>query len=299
VGLDAAAIDGGGLGDLAGADVAHPPAASLSIATFNVARFFDLSCDTGECGIYDYEAYPTPSEFNAQRAKLVTAIETLGADIVLLQEVESQACLEALLEKVGGTYAFAELGETGWPASLDVATLSVTQIVDVRRHQNYSIPHPGGGWTKFAREFLEVHIDYKGWRVIVFNTHFRSKVNDDPGRRLAEAMKARELVEESALEFPHALIILGGDMNDVPGSAPLNELEIKGGLLRVASDIPSGNDWTYNYSGSLKAIDHLLITSQGRGAYVKGSATVLRDPGLSGLGGSDHGALRAIFEIKP
>jgi hypothetical protein len=79
----------------------------------------------------------------------------------------------------------------------------------------------------------------------------------------------------------------------------MNELEIAGGLRRVAQDIPSGNDWTYNFSGSLQAIDHILHSKKAWGAYKTGTAKVYRDPGLSGWGGSDHGALRALFELHP
>ena len=282
------------------ADVKLPSATMISVATFNVSRFFDMTCDTGECGKFDYEDHPTPSEFNAQTAQLVSAVKALDADIVLLQEVESAECLEALVEGLGDIYPHFEMGETGAWASLDVATLSKAEIIDVRRHRTYSIPLPDGeGWTKFARELLEIHIDWNGWRVIVFNAHFKAKVQDDPARRLAEAMKARELVDERSLEFPYALIVLAGDLNDVPGSAPMNELEIVGGLRRVAQDIPSGNDWTYNFSGSLQAIDHILHSKKAWGAYKNGTAKVYRDPGLSGWGGSDHGALRALFELHP
>tara|TARA_B100000674_G_scaffold489029_1_gene502236 strand:+ start:587 stop:1513 length:927 start_codon:yes stop_codon:yes gene_type:complete len=285
--------------DTAIEDVELPPEATIKIATFNVSRYFDMACDTGECWEGAYEDYPTPSEFNAKSAQLVNAIKDLNADVIVLQEVENEECLNVLKKELGPAFTSMVMGETGAPGSLDVATLSRADVLEIRTHRNYSIPHPDGGWTKFSREFLEVHMDWKGWRVIVFNAHFKSKTNDDPGRRLAEAMKARQLIEATAKEYPYALIILAGDINDVPNSPPLNELE-KGGLMhRIAKEIPSGGDWTYNYFGNLRAIDHIFLVNSGWGEFKSGTAMVHRDNGASGWGGSDHSAVSGSFMIAP
>ena len=285
--------------DIAPVDIELPPKANIKIATFNVSRYFDTACDTGECWDGAYEDYPTPSEFNSKSSQLVSAIKGMDADIVLLQEVENEACLDELKEGLSAIYPSSVMGETGAPASLDVATLGRVDVLEVRTHRNYSIPHPDGGWTKFSREFLEVHFDWKGWRVVVFNAHFKSKTNDDPGRRLAEAMKARQIIEATAKEYPYALIVLAGDINDVPDSPPLKELE-KGGLMhRIAKEIPSGGDWTYNYFGKFRAIDHIFLVTTGWGEFESGTAKVFRDEAGSGWGGSDHGAVTGSFSMTP
>jgi endonuclease/exonuclease/phosphatase family metal-dependent hydrolase len=160
------------------------------------------------------------------------------------------------------------------------------------------IPSPAGGTTKFSRELLEVHLDIRGWRVVVFAAHFRSKFNDDPDRRLAEAMAAREIAAATAAQFPGALVVLGGDLNDTPGSPPLDALEAGGALSRVASDMPPGSDWTYTYFDDRLALDHLYLLTGTSGAYVAGSAVVVRY-GSPTLGDSDHAGLRATFERLP
>ena len=290
---------GATVADSAPNDVDLPPATDIKIATFNVSRFFDTSCDTGECWHGAYEDYPTPSEFNARSSQLVEAIQALDADVVVLQEVENEGCLDVLMKSLGDTYTAKVMGETGAPASLDVVTLARGDVLDIRLHRNYSIPHPDGGWTKFSREFLEVHLEWKGWRVIVFNAHFKSKTNDDPGRRLAEAMKAREIIEARVEEFPFALLVLAGDINDVPKSPPLKELERENLMLRVAKEIPSGGDWTYNYFGNFRAIDHILLVNDGWGTFKSGTAKVHRDTNGTGWGGSDHCAVTASFSLSP
>ena len=76
---------------------------------------------------------------------------------------------ENQLKELGAAYSSTVMGETGAPGSLDVATLARADVLEIRTHRNYSIPHPDGGWTKFSREFLEVHMDWKGWRIAAAN----------------------------------------------------------------------------------------------------------------------------------
>ena len=272
---------------------------TLSVVTYNVGRFFDTTCDTGRCGNFDFEMYPTPSQYQARLDEVGKAIVALDADIVLLQEIENTSCFNDLLAKVGSKYAVQILGETGAPGSLDVAVLARGVHLETVTHRDYSFQGPNGDWTTFSREFLEVHVEIAGWRIVLFNAHFKSKTGDDPERRLAEATKAQELVVATVAKYPHALVVMGGDLNDVPGSKPLEAIALDGALMRVASDIPAGEDWTFHHSGNLVALDHLYLARDANGAYVGGSAAVWRDESAFGWGGSDHGALKATFRLDP
>ncbi len=269
-----------------------PSGPHVRIAAFNVHRLFDTVCDSGSCGGTNYEELPTEAEFEAQVDRLGRAITALDADIVLLEEVETQQSLDGLLRKVP-QFPQSHLGETYTQASVDVAVLSRHPILEVRSHRNQSIARPDGSYTRFSRDLLEVHLDVDGKRVIVFAAHFRSKVNDDPDRRMAEANASRAILLDSAKEFPDALVVLGGDLNDVPGSGPINALDEA--LLRVARDRPESETWSYFYSGRGQAIDHLYLAPGGGGAYVPGSFRVARDG--TGYGGSDHGAVYADFAL--
>ncbi|WP_426752956.1 endonuclease/exonuclease/phosphatase family protein [Myxococcus sp. Y35] len=269
---------------------------SVRIAAFNVQRFFDTVCDSGACGGNNYEALPTPSEFGMQADRLASAISRLNADVVLLAEVETQASLDALTSRLP-RFAYSELGETGAPASVDVAVISVHPITQVRGHRDRVLQRPNGTQTYFSRELLEVHVEVSGKEVIVFAAHFRSKSNDDPGRRFAEAEATREIVTAAAQAAPDALVVLGGDLNDVPGSEPIVALERGGTLLRVASDRPDDETWTYTFYGERQAIDHLYL-ARGGGTYVPGSFRTAKDP-RGGYGGSDHAAVYADFMPAP
>ena len=271
---------------------------SVRVATFNVKRFFDPNCDSQRCSSGSYEIQPSQSEFDARAEQLATGIRLLESDVVLLQEVESDASLEAISTALNDEYFTLVMGETGRAASLDVAILARLPMIDRFSHVEEPIELVNQpGFTYFEREFLEVHFEFGASRLIVFNAHFRSKrPPDDPGQRLAEASAAREIILERAASFPDALVVFGGDLNDLPGSAPLNALEDGNLLYRVSEEL--GDDaGTYIYRGNSQAIDHLYVYENEAGSYEPGTARVVRNSPL-GLAGSDHGGLTAGFQLR-
>ena len=275
------------------------PAGIIRIATYNTHLFFDTVCDSGECGSDDFEQQLSQSAYIAKVQSLAASITLLDADIVLLQEIETADCLADLTDALAPLYPISHLGEIGYPGSIDTGVLADGDLITTINHRYQRIPLPDGSdTTTFAREFLEVHLDFDGAEVIVFVGHFKAKANDDPQRRLAEAMAARDIVTRVAAENPDALIVMGGDLNDVPGSDPINALEAGGDLLRVASELPDDRDATYWYYGEGQAIDHLFFDTGAAGSYVSGSVQVVTDfAGAHSLGSSDHAALRADFVL--
>jgi endonuclease/exonuclease/phosphatase family metal-dependent hydrolase len=130
---------------------------------------------------------------------------------------------------------------------------------------------------------------------VLFAAHFRSKVMDDPGRRLAEAQVSRRIVTDVANASPGALVVMAGDLNDTPGSPPLDALTANEGLVRAAADLPVPDQATYLFNGRGEAIDHILQAVTAAAKVVPRSAVVWRES--RGFAGSDHFALTADFEI--
>jgi uncharacterized protein len=262
----------------ADAGSADAGSATLRVASFNTRRFFDDECNSGNCGG-----------------------AALAADVVSLQEVENQKAFDALRAELttgGVDYPIAVLGETGAPASVDVAVLARGTLIETRTHRAAQITRPDGSKTSFTRELLEVR--FKTSRadrtVIVFAAHFRSKFDDDPGRRLAEANTTRDLVVAAQKEAPDALVVLAGDLNDTPGSDTLAAIE-QGGLVRVAKELPVASQTTFVFNGSPLTIDHIYATTESAPRFRAGTAAVVKD-GTVGLAGSDHAAVRADFAIE-
>ncbi len=93
------------------------------------------------------------------------------------------------------------------------------------------------------------------------------------------------------------MIIFGGDLNDTPGSEPIEALESQPGMLRVAQEL-TPEDWTYKYIGRGQAIDHLFLKSGLVGRAVPGSVEIFRSTSADGYSGSDHCALLAQFDWR-
>lgn len=277
-----------------------PEAGAIRIAALNVHRLFDTVCDSGACAPGDYEEVETPSQLASRGERIGRALAALHVDVALVEEVESQASLDAIGAALPSLPARV-LGETGGVASVDVGVFAAFPITAVKGHRDQVLVRPDGSTTTFARELLEVHLDVRGRRVVVFAAHFRSKSSDDPGRRLAEAQAARDILAAVALDDPEALVVLGGDLNDVPGSPPIDALDAPydgGSLLRIAASLPYELTTTYFFDGHGQAIDHLfLATASGTASrFVGGSFRVARDGGpKTGLAGSDHAAIYADF----
>jgi endonuclease/exonuclease/phosphatase family metal-dependent hydrolase len=272
------------------------PDRQVSVATFNVKRFFDTQCQSGQCGAGAFEGVYSQSEFEARARRIANGVIELDADILLLQEFETEACLNELVSLLGTErYPVAIIAETGGTASLDVAVMAKGSLIKTVKHRQDRIPQPGGGTTTFSRELLEVHLDVGGHSVIAFNAHYKSKNNDDARRRLAEAMASREIVLAAAEDHPESLVVLGGDLNDTPGSSPLDALEAGGDLIRVASELEDST--THVFNGRPIALDHLYWAETEAAGYMEGSAEVVRN-GERGHAGSDHAALRAVFFFR-
>lgn len=268
----------------------------LRVATFNVRRFFDTVCESGACESGDYEAQPIPSFFEERATQIAAAITRLDADVVALEEIETQACLDALLAHLPAMSGV--LGETDFAASVDVAIVSRTPIESVVRHRATNpLVLDDGRTTTFSRELLEAHVRVDGKPVILLAAHFKAKSDDDPLRRLAEARVSSRIVHETAAQTPDAVVLLAGDLNDTPGSRPLDALTIEGGLTRVADDLAVTAQSTYYFQGSGQAIDHILLAPSANVVRVPKSSIVWRDTAGGGFGGSDHAALTSDFAL--
>lgn len=267
----------------------------VRVATFNVRRFFDTVCESGSCNEEDYEEQASTEYFNARADQLADAIRELDADVISLQEIETKACLDAVLARLTDVMPYGVLGEIHTAASVDVAVISKTPLDKVTGHRDTNpLTRPDGTPTTFSRELLEVQVRApNGRKIVLVAAHFKSKSADDPGRRLAEAQVSSQVMTALAAAEPDALVALGGDLNDTPGSPPLDALTVDGGLLRVADDLSAAAQTTYRYAGRGQAIDHLLIAPSSAALRVPRSSRVWKDG--SGWGGSDHSALTSEF----
>ncbi|MEE2789364.1 MAG: hypothetical protein VX589_18645 [Myxococcota bacterium] len=268
----------------------------VTLATFNVRLFFDDRCQSRDCP-EGFEEQPSTSVFQAKAKQLARAIDALAIDGICLQEVENQRALDAITAELeDDRLELSVMGTTDAGGGIDVAFTGRGDLLDVTRHRN-RLAHTfaNGETVGFVREFLQVDFNVDDTKVVMFCAHFIAKSGGedrfwrDPYRR-AEATAAHGIMKEVASDQPESLIVLGGDLNDVPGSTALSVFEDDSQFRRVAAELSDGRDATHQFG----ALDHLYLLENGAFEYVPGSVQVLRS-GQRGYAGSDHAALKASF----
>lgn len=265
----------------------------VRVVTWNVLRLFDSTCDSGKCAERDFEALPTAAVVDHRLDEIAGVLRGIAPNVALLQEIETSSLLDRLGSRLSDLMPYRAFGETGADGSMDVGVLSTFPIIESVGHGDVPLLRANGERTWFSRELLEARIDVDGRQMAAFTAHFRSKVSDDPERRRLEAEATAKILRKSAESLPDALVLLGGDLNDTPGSPPLDALESLGGLQRVGAELTGDTDATYVFRGEPRALDHLYVAPTPGARYVPGSVRVERD-----VGSSDHSALVAEFGFR-
>ena len=76
------------------------PASSAS-RTSTCAAYFDAVCQSGDCtSTTSFEEVVTQAAFDARIAQLAEAIALIDPDVITLEEVETEGCLDALAAKL-------------------------------------------------------------------------------------------------------------------------------------------------------------------------------------------------------
>lgn len=246
-------------------------------------------------------------------------IKDVNADVVCLVEVESLPALRRFAaEKLVYTrnrqrqsYPRAMLIDAEDPRGIDVALLAK--------------PHCsiGGVWSHvdddvFSRDCLEVELLLPDGRPLwLLLNHFKSKgygtQSSSDRKRRRQAERVAEILADY-YDLSRDLVVVAGDLNDTPDSAPLAPLLAVPGLTDVlAAKVPDPAErWTYHYRQN-QQIDYLLVSRpladrlQAAGVHRKGmhdlhrhSTSGERQYGSvtrAANAASDHGAVWADFDL--
>lgn len=273
-----------------------PATKEITVASFNVKFLFDTTCNSGACGSDDFERLNTQEQMDAEIARVRNAVRVLDADVLVFQEVETEALLEEVMEPFRDKYPTLVFGNTG-SSRLDVGIVTKGQLLQVEKYKDMPLTSPLGSRTSFAREFLEVHSDFDGLRVIAFGAHFISKFSsgtDD--RREAEGIQAAQLMSYTGKLYNKGLVVLGGDLNDTPDSPTLAPF-YKAGVKSASAGLSIDEFYTASFQGNRQSIDYVLYWGRKDVELLPESVRAFHDEGRSGYEGSDHAAVRATFRV--
>lgn len=275
----------------------------VQLGSFNVLNYFtDLGQDESGCGSYDDRAGNpvttrncqvrgayTPAAFADQQAKLVSAINSMGADLVALMEVENSAGISYVFRERDYTLGqlVSALNAAGGHWALAPSPLVTPSNEDVIRTAfiyNPEVVTPdGSGEILLDAAFANARYPFKqAWRPVGsdagFTTivnHFKSKgsgEDDGTGQGLSNPSReaqARALTAWAA-GIPGAAFLMG-DFNAYSRETPVQLIEQAGytNLVRAADagQIPGwaggGHSTTYQYGGRLGSLDHVFANGAG------------------------------------
>ena len=175
----------------------------FTVTTYNLYAFFDSYEDGDEyegfakSDGYDGEAY---SERIRNTAILIGKVFS-SSDVIILEEVESNAVLLDLLEAGLKEKGFIYYGLADDENNLSVGFLSKLKPLSTALHV-----FPG------CRPILELVFQKSGELIHIFGVHFRSRIPGGDDERMQEALHLAALMERN----PDALCIAAGDFNTDP-----------------------------------------------------------------------------------
>ncbi|MEU5540487.1 endonuclease/exonuclease/phosphatase family protein [Streptomyces sp. NPDC020362] len=190
-------------------------------------------------------------------------VSEVDADILLTVEVEDRLTLERFNTQVlAGAlgrrpYPYSLLIDGNDPRGIDIGIFSRHPITSVRSHIFDTNPERPAD-RLFSRDCPEFEIQLDGSPLVILGNHLKSKFQDDPELRLAQAKRVAEIYREAAERTPHVMV--AGDLNDDPESEAVAELLDAG--LRDAMSHRSyhGDPGTHGKCASPRdKIDYLLL----------------------------------------
>lgn len=272
----------------------------VKIASYNVENLFDMNNDGNE-----YEEYIpngdsgwTHDIYQIKLRNTATVIRGIGADIIGLQEIESEIALKDLktqLKRQGLYYRYHVFARNK-KSSVNVALLSRYPIQSALKH---TVSHNG----KY-RDILEAKIDINGKNLRVFVNHWKSKSGPE-SERISSAkrllLRLNELPENEPFILlgdlnshyeEHKTFLKSRKHNDTEGITGINHIlktiddeenpityeTLKNGtgyLYNLWYELDEAKRWSHQYRGRGEGLDNMIISpslADGEGIeYVKRS----------------------------
>ncbi|HEX4951692.1 MAG TPA: endonuclease/exonuclease/phosphatase family protein [Blastocatellia bacterium] len=193
-------------------------------------------------------------------------IRSVNADICALIEVESRLTLQRFCSQrlpASGQfkrYPHQMLIDGNDDRGIDIGLASRFPIRNLRSH----VDDRNGNSLIFSRDCLEAEIVLPNGRSLwLLLNHFKSKgfgsQSESNERRLRQAEQVAKILQGHKLT--QDLVVVAGDLNDTPGSAPLAPLLNVANLHDVLQlQFPQVADrWTYHFEQN-EQIDYLLVS---------------------------------------
>ncbi len=267
-------------------DAPAKKAGALRLACYNAENLFDDFDDPELTGEVDDQPQQTKE---ARLQGIAAMIRKLDADVLCLEEIESQRALEwfrdRYLKDLG--YDHVKSFDAGYARGVEQSVLSRVPIVSARvflkndrdisdmakRASVETAQRLGGEWSppnkgapsaRFQRSPLQVDLKTKdGYQLTVFVCHFKAGGKDFAQQREFEALQVEEFVGEAMRSNPDANIAVVGDLNATPNDMAAKVLRQSELGLVSAYDWrfdPKPNKDLYTTHASGRSLDYIIMT---------------------------------------
>lgn len=277
----------------------------LTVASYNVQNLFDLVNDPDR---NEYEYTPggawNQAAFVARVEHIARVVQEINADVLTLQEVETEEALEALAEQLraqgGPDYPYLAVSSTNDLRGIRLAVMSKVPF-DRAIGRPINAEHTCANGTTLdgrqpeARPIYEVSLWGSGDEALLtlLVNHWKSKAADPIPCAVADHHKRagaqlRGLIEGWLAERPARAVVVLGDMNAWETEASIRD--VLGGVvdrtdLRFTPDLynlwgelgvgqagvlNNATNSTYYYNDTWRRLDHIMITQpmlDGRGVW--------------------------------
>ncbi len=255
------------------------------MASYNVQNLFDLKYDSDEYRAYvpDNRYQWNEKNLEIKLDNLARVIRDLQADVLALQEVESEAALRLLRKKLrafGVGYQYARMA-TERDSVVRCALLSDFPVADTTE---LNVPSEG------ARNILKTELNINGENLFVYNNHWPSREHEEE-KRIAAAEVLRRDIDGLADD---ADILIVGDLNSnydawrsqpssgaeggrfainqvlgtVRDDALITERTVQQGhggegrlLYNLWLELPEEERWSYKLFEHENSLDHIIVSA--------------------------------------
>jgi endonuclease/exonuclease/phosphatase family metal-dependent hydrolase len=257
------------------------------------------------------------AKFNEmERSNTAKVIKTIKADLMCLVEVEDKPTITSFNSQLlNSKYKYNILIDAFDPRGIDVGACSKFEFGGVWTHM-YDMKN---NKRIFSRDCLEVEVHIPTNKVLyLLCNHFKSKgygvTSTSNDKRKGQAERVAEILQ-TEYDLNNDLVVVAGDFNDTPDSAPLKPLmdvaDMKD-VLEMQFPGDASKKWTYHYNSN-QQIDFMLVSKPLQNAFVKAGVERRGIYDLSSFTGgaeksfntvtskarqaSDHGAVWADFNL--
>ncbi len=257
------------------------PLHALTIMSYNVENLFDAVDNGTEYREFDPGRAAWNAEtFQSRTSALADVIRKAvagGPDVILLQEIENQNALTALVSS--GLQGMGYGWQVLVPKRGLAANVAVISRIPVLKVLTYAVPPAKDGPV---RDLLEVRLEWKGSLLYLFNNHWKSKTGGVRATEAARLAACRVLVarlRELLQQDPAAEFLVAGDLNESVDEYERTGRKYETALIPMEERVPAGFDGKSLFlSGNLRQLglssDRLVlyepwfeISPERRGSY--------------------------------